>query len=165
MKVISGGQTGVDQAALRAAQVAGLEIGGWCPPGRMCESGRIPQDFPLVETPEERSSKASDIARSLRTEWNVRDSDGTLIVRRLVPVPQLRPDPGTSWTFECAVLYGKPLLLCDPEDPEGANARMVRDWLAGLRIDMLNVARPSESAQPGIGKLAGKFLLSVFKGG
>jgi hypothetical protein len=165
MKVISGGQTGVDQAALRAARAAGLEIGGWCPPGRVCESGRIPPDFPLVETPEERSPKAPDIARSLRTEWNVRDSDATLILRRLVPVPQPRPDPGALWTFECAVLYGKPLLLCDPADPGGAQARMVREWLAALRVGVLNVAGPSESTQPGIGNLAGKFLLSVFKGG
>ncbi|MEY2585055.1 MAG: hypothetical protein QOD80_1081, partial [Verrucomicrobiota bacterium] len=46
-KVISGGQTGVDQAALRAARDSGLEIGGWCPPGRVCEDGVIPAEFPL----------------------------------------------------------------------------------------------------------------------
>jgi hypothetical protein len=54
-KVISGGQTGVDQAALRAARDCGLKIGGWCPPGRTCEAGVIPVEFPLEETEQERS--------------------------------------------------------------------------------------------------------------
>jgi len=81
LKIISGGQTGVDQAALITAQKIGLETGGWCPPGRVCESGTIPEYFPLKETPQERSPDAVDVPRSQRTEWNVRDSDATLIVR------------------------------------------------------------------------------------
>lgn len=163
LKIISGGQTGVDQAALRAGKSAGFELGGWSPPGRQCETGRIPADFPLKETPEEKSPKAPDIARSLRTEWNVRDSDATLILRRLTPLKQAGSDPGTTWTFECAILYGKPLLLCDPNDPDGAKAKMVRQWLETLAVRVLNVAGPAESAQAGIGKLAEKFLLKVFK--
>src|SRR5580704_4564944 len=106
MRVISGGQTGVDQAALRAAQACGLAIGGWCPPGRICESGRIPERFTLQETPEERSPLALDIPRSLRTEWNVRDSDSTLIVRDCTAPMPMHGDPGTAWTFDCAVRYG-----------------------------------------------------------
>ncbi len=77
-KVISGGQTGVDQAALRAAIALGISIDGWCPPGRICEHGVIPEEFPLKETPFERSEGAPGIPRSLRTEWNVRDSDGPI---------------------------------------------------------------------------------------
>jgi|GEM_PF-5315903 len=47
-KIISGGQTGVDQAALSLAREFGFEIGGWCPPNRLCENGTIPDDFPLI---------------------------------------------------------------------------------------------------------------------
>src|SRR3954464_12747181 len=93
IKVISGGQTGVDQAALRAASECGLEIGGWCPPGRVCETGVIPGEFPLRETERERSPDAQDVPRSQRTEWNVRDSDGTLLIQS-ANVPG---DEGTEW--------------------------------------------------------------------
>ena len=163
MKIISGGQTGVDEAALRAAESRGLELGGWCPPGRVCESGRIPGRFPLRETTEERSDRARDVPRSLRTEWNVRDSDATLILRRLIPTEQFHSDPGTTWTFDCAVLYGKPLLLCDVDEPAGTNVNMVRVWLGSLKLRTLNVAGPAESAQPGIGRLAEEFLRKVFE--
>ena len=61
----------VDQAALRAAASYGVPIGGWCPPGRVCEDGIIPDLFPLVETPTDRSPDAADVPRSQRTEWNV----------------------------------------------------------------------------------------------
>ena len=73
-RVISGGQTGVDQAALRAAKACVLAMGGWCPPGRLCDSGLIPSEFPLQETERERSPGAPDVPRSQRTEWNVRAS-------------------------------------------------------------------------------------------
>src|SRR6266403_453164 len=115
-KVISGGQTGADQAALRAARECGLAIGGWCPPGRECEAGVIPPEFPLQETPRERSPDAPDVPRSQRTEWNVRDSDGTLVIRSgKVSHRPLRgfgaassdaaTDPGTQWTIQCAERY------------------------------------------------------------
>ena len=163
MKIVSGGQTGVDQAALRAGEAFGLELGGWCPPGRIGESGQIPERFPVRDTPQERSSHAPEIPRSLRTEWNVRDSDATLVLRLLVPIQQPRHDPGTRWTFECTVIYGKPLLVCDPNDPDGAGARMVHHWLETLGVRILNVAGPAESTQPGIGRLAEKFLIEVFR--
>src|SRR2546430_15604495 len=103
-KVISGGQTGVDQAALRAARDCGLAIGGWCPPGRECESGLIPLEFPLQETERERSPDAPDVPRSQRTELNVRDSDATLVI---VAAGGNRSgcatisDAATKWTMEC----------------------------------------------------------------
>ena len=80
---MSGGQTGVDQAALRAAIALGCfnsMVG--VHPGRICEDGVIPAEFPLRETPFERSEGAPGIPRSLRTEWNVRDSDGVLILTK-----------------------------------------------------------------------------------
>lgn len=162
MRVISGGQTGVDQAALRAAQASGLDVGGWCPPNRMCESGRIPESFPLKETPEESSPRAPDVPRSLRTEWNVRDSDATLIIRDFATSTPRYRDSGTTWTFECAVLYGRPLLLWDVRDPHQSAVAVVRAWLRGLGVETLNVAGPAESTQPGIGDLTETLLLAVF---
>jgi hypothetical protein len=145
-KLISGGQTGVDQGALRAALGRGIECGGWCPPGRECETGRIPEQFPLVETPLGTSPAAPGVPRSQRSEWNVRDSDGTLILR---PASQ-PPDPGTQWTIECAARLGKPLIVCDPFWPGAAD--QIRGWLTGLAIKTLNVAGPSEASKPGIGE-------------
>lgn len=83
-KIIPGGQTGTDQAARRAATDAGLEIGGWRPPTKTCEAGHTPLDLSqhLLPTSTEKSPCAPpNVERSLRTEWNVRDSDATLIFR------------------------------------------------------------------------------------
>src|SRR5436305_4122572 len=144
-KVISGGQTGVDQAALRAAQTCGLGCGGWCPPGRECESGVIPARFPLKETPQERSPHAPDVPRSQRTEWNVRDSDATLILR---PRSTADEDLGTDWTERCAARFGRSRLVLDPGAPGAASA--IKHWLSAGKIRTLNVAGPSEGTVPGI---------------
>ena len=155
--VVSGGQTGVDQAVLRAARNCGLEIGGWCPPGRASEAGPIPDEFPLRETPVERSPEAPGVPRSLRSEWNVRDSDATLILR---PSGSEGSDPGTEWAARCAERYGRPLLICDPRDP--AAASLVSHWLAELPVRKLNVAGPSEGTSPGIAKLAYSLCSRIF---
>jgi hypothetical protein len=160
-KVISGGQTGVDQAALRAAMACGLEIGGWCPPGRVCEDGMIPADFPLKETELDRSPDAPDVPRSQRTEWNVRDSDATLVVRRgsRRASPAIR-DRGTDWARRCAERYGRPLLECDVDDPDGKEK--IQNWVSALGIETLSVGGPSESAAPGIGAETYALLKRVF---
>ncbi len=157
MIVISGGQTGVDQAALRAAQEHGLECGGWCPPGRECESGIIPACFPLQETPQDRSPRAPDVPRSQRTEWNVRDSDATLI---LWPRSNTNEDLGTDWTERCAARFGRPLLVLDPGDPEAAST--IRQWLSVEEVQILNVAGPSEGKAPGIGDQAYSLFVELF---
>lgn len=145
-RILSGGQTGVDHAALRAASAAGLHIGGWCPPQRLCESGTIPDDFPLRETPTERSPDAPEVPRSLRTQWNVRDADATLILS-----PQLAraPDPGTEWTRQCAQHFGRPVLTVDPYDPHAVET--ITRWIIDSNVTVLNVGGPSESTWPGIG--------------
>jgi hypothetical protein len=156
-KVISGGQTGVDQAALLAAEACGLAIGGWCPPGRESEAGTIPARFPLRETPVERSADAPDVPRSLRTEWNVRDADAVLI---LSAERGAADDPGSVWAAECARRYGRPLLEIDPADSHAA-ARIV-DWLRAAPIETLGVGGPSERTQPGIGEATYALLVDVF---
>ena len=156
-RVVSGGQTGVDQAALRAAQAAGLDIGGWCPPQRASESGRIPEEFPLKETPVERSARAPGIPRSLRSEWNVRDSDATLILR---PRATRGVDPGTDWSATCALQEGRPLMLLDPYADTCADEIVA--WLSSSGIGVLNVAGPGESSCPGIADRVQPVLSNAF---
>jgi len=167
-KVISGGQTGVDQAALWAAKDCGLEIGGWCPPGRENEKGVIPNEFPRKETPRDRSPDAPHVPRSQRTEWNVRDSDGTLVIVSSAEAGALHNeaategrDRGTEWTVESAARYKRPLLVCDLED--GSASENIQRWLRTNPISTLNVSGPSESRSPGIGEKAYALLMEVFR--
>ena len=155
-KIISGGQTGVDHAALDVAISLGIACGGWCPPGRMCETGRIPSVYPLKETPSEKSDAAPGINRSLRTEWNVRDADAVLV---LLP-KNLKTDKGSEWAIQCAMNYRKPILVMDPF---AANASTeIKLWLESIAIKNLNIAGPSERSCPGISKQAKKLLLATF---
>ena len=161
-KIIAGGQTGVDQAALRAARDCGLEIGGWCPPGRVCEAGVIPVEFPLQETERERSLGAPDVPRSQRTEWNVRDSDGMLVLAEggnRSGCPTIS-DAGTEWAMQCAKRFGRPLLVCDVADPYAK--QKVQEWLRRVPIEVLSVGGPAESISPGIGDRAYALLRAVF---
>ena len=154
-KIISGGQTGVDQAALRAAIALGIPVDGWCPPGHICEDGIIPKEFPLKETPFERSEDAPDIPRSLRTEWNVRDSDGILILTKSIA----SLDPGTNFAKQCCLHYNNPYMIEDPSDP--LSLARAREWIEANSIAVLNVAGPSEKIEPGIGQLVYFFLIQL----
>lgn len=148
LKIVSGGQTGVDRAALDGALCLGVPCGGWCPRGRLAEDGVIPERYPLVETP------SADYAQ--RTHWNVRDSDGTLL---LVGGPF---GGGTAYTLEIARQLGKPHLLVDLSPHPLPQA--VRIWLDRFRIQTLNIAGPRESQCSGIHTLSARFLKTVFEG-
>ena len=134
LKIVSGGQTGVDRAAWDAALALGIELGGWCPRGRRAEDGDIDGRYPLRETPSRIYSQ--------RTEWNVRDSDATLILCRGDMTG------GTRLTANIADRYGRPLLALDLDsDPDLGS---VLDWLEAHRVGVLNVAGPREGGAPGI---------------
>jgi hypothetical protein len=153
--IISGGQTGVDRAALQVARELGLPTGGWCPPGRLAEDGLIPAEFPLRETPVERSNLANEVPRSQRTEWNVRDADGTLILF----LTSTEEDPGTQWTKRAAGIYQKPLLEINLTWKAAVDETI--NWIRENQIRKLNIAGPAESGSPGIGKAAESFLRAL----
>ncbi len=141
-KIISGGQTGVDRAALDIALELHLPCGGWCPAGRSAEDGTIPDRYPLRETP------SDDPA--LRTESNVRDTDGTLILTLTSPTG------GTAFAIQCSESHQKPYLIINPGDQDSLES--VQQWIRQYRIGALNIAGPRESESPGIYRQAKCFL-------
>jgi hypothetical protein len=146
-KVLSGGQTGVDRATLDVARELGINSAGWCPQGRKAEDGPLAECYPLQETP------TADYAQ--RTEWNVRDADGTLVLTRG------RPSEGTAFTIEVARRLGKPCLVVDlsVQVPSIAGAL---SWAQEHGIRILNVGGPRESKCPGIYVQAREFLRRLF---
>jgi len=145
-KIICGGQSGVDRAALDFAIECGFESGGWCPKGRLAEDGIIPEKYPLIET-------ATDDYTE-RTKLNVMDSDSTLILFND------EMDVGTLFTLDCAEELNKQYFLMD--FASDFDARIVRDWLINHEIGILNIAGPRESNNPGIYKLTKTFLALLF---
>lgn len=145
-KIISGGQTGVDRAALDAALELGIPIGGWCPRGRKSEDGTIPDKYPLIETPKSYSLQ--------RTEWNIRDSDATLILI----IGKL--EGGTRRTAELAHQMGKPYFIIDLNKSQKTG--MHKYWLEHHHPAILNIAGPRESKSPGIAIQAKDFLATCF---
>ena len=154
-KVISGGQTGVDMAALDAAMELGFDTGGWCPPGRVCENGQMPSDYKLIETKKDRSLHAPDIPRSQRTENNVRFSNATLI---LLP-DNIKMDIGTEWTLKCARRYNKPFLTMNPYHPQARSS--IIEWIRTIQPEIINIAGPSELTSPGIYNQSYKLMIEV----
>ncbi len=147
-KIVSGGQSGVDRAALDAALAHGLKVGGWCPRDRRAEDGMIASHYPLQETPSR--------AYRQRTKWNVRDSDGTLI---LAPG---KPTGGTALTIRLTRRYQRPLCVVNLDDGGGVSG--VCDWLTENRIATLNVAGPRASSYAGIQARAAEFLRGIYTG-
>jgi hypothetical protein len=149
LKVISGGQTGVDRAALDVALELGLPCGGWCPKGRLAEDGRIPDRYPLTEMP--------TANLPARTRANVAEADATLILT------EGGPTGGTKLTFDLARDSGKPYLLLDLW-PALDWFTAARDWLIAHVPSVLNVAGPRESRRPGIHGRAVAFLRRLLGG-
>ena len=146
-KIISGGQTGVDRAALDLALESGIPCGGWCPRGRKAEDGMIDPRYPLEET------HSADYR--VRTERNVRDSDGTLLITS-GPMKG-----GTALTVTLTRKYRKPCLAVDLAS--GGDQGTVREWVKRNGIRILNVAGPRESEAPGIHDRTVDFLRGVVR--
>ena len=148
-RIVSGGQSGVDRAALDVALAAGIPCGGWCPAGRAAEDGPIAARYPLAETPSP--------APEQRTEWNVRDADATLVLVRAAHAG------GTAFTLDCARRLARPVRVVDLASAADPGAE-IRAWLDAERPRVLNVAGPRESESPGIGAAARELLAGLLAG-
>jgi predicted Rossmann-fold nucleotide-binding protein len=160
VRIVTGGQTGVDRAALDAAVASGIDYGGWCPRGGWAEDfpeqpgvrAKFPQ---LLETP------LADPAQ--RTAWHIRDSDVVLI---LVGDAGTSVSAGTTLATQLAEGQGKPTLIIDLSQVDAAAG--AREWLetqrarygAGLRF---GIGGPRESEAPGIYERARTFLSALFR--
>ena len=148
LKIVSGGQTGADRAALDFAILHGFPHGGWCPRGRKAEDGRVPEKYRLRETTERRYSA--------RTLQNVLDADATVLFS---VTPNVRG--GTALTKRLATEHGKPLLHLDAGLSPAEAAARLRAFLDQHGVAVLNVAGPRASQEPAIGELVHQVLERV----
>lgn len=153
-KIVSGGQTGVDQAAFMAAEKSGISIGGWCPKGGLDENGIcILNQYPLLQ-------ESSTVNPDERTRLNIRDSDGTLIIVPSWPLPVTIKD-GTQLTIEETERQKKPYLIVSLTQLDHVT-NAIRSWISIHKIKVLNIAGPRESSWPGIHDKACAFLRELF---
>eukprot|EP00929_Paragymnodinium_shiwhaense_P115589 TRINITY_DN84563_c0_g1_i1.p1 TRINITY_DN84563_c0_g1~~TRINITY_DN84563_c0_g1_i1.p1 ORF type:complete len:216 (-),score=41.14 TRINITY_DN84563_c0_g1_i1:343-990(-) len=170
-KVVSGGQTGVDQAALSCALAAGISIGGWCPHGEVDENGPLPaalaphleevtdeiwSDFAVAGDFQSVSSSLAFDPTDIfarRTLMNTWMSDATLVVIRGAV------QDGTNLAMQAAQAFQKELLVVGPDAPPDE----VLQWLSTRRPAVLNIAGPRESQSPGIHEASCVFFQKLFK--
>lgn len=148
-KIITGGQSGADQAAWRAARRFGIATGGWMPKGFLTEDGPRPQfaqEFGAAEMP--------TTVVLARTRRNALESDATVWFG-------ITATSGAHDTVQACREFGKPCMLVSPEAE--FEPSHVADWIAQQRIRMLNVAGNRESDEPGIGDRVACFLAAVFE--
>lgn len=143
-KIISGGQTGADRAALDFAIAHKIPHGGWCPKGRLAEDGVLSKKYKLKETRSERYA--------VRTRKNVRDADATVIFST-----EKEMTGGTLYTFEYAQKKKKPC-LCLLGISVGAAAKQLKQFMKGNHIKILNVAGPRASKEAGVYKYVMRIL-------
>ena len=149
-KVVSGGQTGADRAALDVAIELGIPHGGWVPKGRKTERGPLPAKYQLKEMP------TADYPK--RTEQNVIDSDGTMIVCH-GPLTG-----GSEYTRRMADKHDKPWIHVDTSRISvEAAVEFVRAWINGSDVKVLNVAGPRASKDPRIYITVRKLLTAVLE--
>lgn len=134
-KIISGGRTGADRAGLVAAIALNIPHGGWCPQGRRALDGTLVSKYQLTETP------SKDYPQ--RTEWNVRDSDGTIIFTLSETL-----SGGSLKTEHFARKHKKPSLHLNPATIEPA--RTIQDFVSQHSITTLNIAGSRETKEPGV---------------
>lgn len=136
-KIISGGQTGADRAALDVAIKLGILHGGWTPKGRLTENGKLDDKYQLKEMDTADYNK--------RTEQNVIDSDGTLILSHG------KLTGGSDYTQDMVLRHGRPWLHIDlNKAPSSRSVRQIKSWIAEHKIKVLNVAGPRASKDPAI---------------
>lgn len=151
-RIISGGQTGPDRAALDIAIAHGILHGGHVPRGRLAEDGALAARYRMEE--------ATSPDPAVRTRWNVEEAGATLVLHAGIG----RLGAGTELTISHARAIGRPLLVVDLQDE--ASSQQIRDWLLQLREPdlTLNVAGPRESEIPGLQALAASTLDAIVAG-
>jgi Circularly permutated YpsA SLOG family len=155
MILLSGGQSGVDRAALDVAIARGIDYGGWCPKGGWAEDFPAPPGV-LADYPRLQQTPLADPAQ--RTEWNVRDADACLII---VDAGGLEVSRGTALAQDMAHRYRRPLFVADLAAPD-----VGRDAALWLRVQQarhgadlkLAIGGPRESGAPGIYARASRFI-------
>ena len=149
LKIVSGGQTGADRGALDAAIALGIPHGGWIAKGRLTESGPLPDTYGLQEMATKNNAR--------RTEQNVMDSDGTLILSH----GELTG--GSALTRECAEKHHRPCLPIDLDATAAFQAALwITSWIEQNRIEILNVAGPRASKDPRIYQATRQIIESVY---
>ena len=147
-KIVSGGQTGADRAALDWAIFHDLPHGGWCPNGRKAEDGVLPDQYQLTETP--------SASYPQRTQWNVRDSDGTVIF-----TIGSKLSGGSKLTADAATKLGKPWIHLSPSSSYEPARELLR-FLSDNNIKVLNVAGTRGSKEPAVAAFVKKVLEEAF---
>ena len=150
LRIVSGGQTGADRAALDWAILHQIPHGGWCPKGRKAEDGTLDQRYQLEETP------SADYAQ--RTAWNARDSDGTVIFSL---APYLTG--GSQFTWQCALDYKKPCLHISQQNHHPHHSARLLAFLQQHKIHVLNVAGPRASTEPEIATFVTDILEQTYR--
>lgn len=149
LKIVSGGQTGADRAALDWAIANSVPHGGWCPKGGRAEDGVIPAAYALQETPSRNYLQ--------RTEWNARDSDGTVVFSL---APELTG--GSLRTVNLARKHARPCLRLSAELHREDAPALLRDFIQRHGIRVLNVAGPRASKEPSVGQFVREVLDKAF---